>query len=224
MIYEGFWFSPLRSMCSTLSIRPPPGPSPAMSGCKLFKGSMQVIGRPSPYGLYNQKLSTYGTEDQFDHRTAEGFIELLGLPLALSSALHRSAHGNEANDRAHRRHRQPGGLAPEVLASRSSLADDRALVREDLLGAWPTSRCWGERGIVPKADAQALREALLDLVGEPSRRAGSRSARRGRRPHGDRDPPRPPGWVRSRAAPHRSARATIRSPSTCDCMRASRCG
>ncbi len=95
MIYEGFWFSPLRDVLDAFNQTS----AKTVTGdvrLRLFKGSMQVIGRTSPWGLYNHKLSTYGTEDQFDHRAAEGFIELLGLPLALSSALHRSAHGNKA--------------------------------------------------------------------------------------------------------------------------------
>ncbi len=82
MIYEGFWFSPLREALeafNTASARNVTGEVQL----KLFKGSAQAVGRSSPHGLYNQKLSTYGTEDQFDHRAAEGFITLLGLPLAL---------------------------------------------------------------------------------------------------------------------------------------------
>ena len=39
------------------------------------------VGRTSPHGIYNHAMSTYGTEDRFDHRAAEGFIHLLGLQL-----------------------------------------------------------------------------------------------------------------------------------------------
>jgi argininosuccinate synthase len=55
---------------------------------KLFKGSMRVVGRASPHGLYNHALSTYGVEDRFDHRAAEGFIHLLGLQLQEFSRQH----------------------------------------------------------------------------------------------------------------------------------------
>jgi argininosuccinate synthase len=97
MIYEGFWFSPLRDVLDAFN----QASAKTVTGdvrLRLFKGSMQVIGRTSPWGLYNHKLSTYGTEDQFDHRAAEGFIELLGLPLALSSALHRNAGTQPGGD------------------------------------------------------------------------------------------------------------------------------
>ena len=84
MVYEGFWFSPLRDalMAFNNSV------AQTINGdvrLRLFKGNLQVLGRTSPNGLYNQKLATYGTDDQFDHRAAEGFINLLGLPLSLFS-------------------------------------------------------------------------------------------------------------------------------------------
>ena len=46
-------------------------------------------GRTSPFGIYNHALSTYGKEDQFDHRAAEGFIKLVGLQLYEYSRIHR---------------------------------------------------------------------------------------------------------------------------------------
>jgi len=55
---------------------------------KLFKGSFRAVGRTSPFGVYNKLLSTYGREDRFDHRAAEGFINLLGLQLQEYSRLH----------------------------------------------------------------------------------------------------------------------------------------
>ena len=55
---------------------------------KLFKGSMRVVGRNAPHPLYNHALSTYGVQDKFDHKAAEGFITLLGLSLHEFSRLH----------------------------------------------------------------------------------------------------------------------------------------
>jgi len=49
---------------------------------------MRVVGRSSPHGLYNHALSTYGIEDRFDHRAAEGFIHILGLQLQEFSRQH----------------------------------------------------------------------------------------------------------------------------------------
>jgi argininosuccinate synthase len=87
MVYEGFWFSPLRdgldAFNSTLA-RSVEGTVQV----KLHKGSMQVVARESKFGVYNRKLSTYGKEDLFDHRAAEGFISLLGMQLVEYRRLH----------------------------------------------------------------------------------------------------------------------------------------
>ena len=49
---------------------------------KLFKGNVDVVGRKSPYSLFDEKIATFeddgGTYDQAD---AEGFIKLNALRL-----------------------------------------------------------------------------------------------------------------------------------------------
>ena len=87
LVYEGFWFSPLRDALdafnSTLA-----GTVEGTVQVRLHKGSMQVVARESRFGVYNRKLSTYGKEDLFDHRAAEGFISLLGMQLVEYRRLH----------------------------------------------------------------------------------------------------------------------------------------
>ncbi len=49
---------------------------------KLYKGSVGVVGRSSPYSLYDQDLVTF--EDgavAYDHQDAAGFIKLNALRL-----------------------------------------------------------------------------------------------------------------------------------------------
>ncbi len=87
LTYEGFWFSPLRLALEAFN----DALAQTVSGevtLKLYKGSMRVVSRTSPHGLYNHALSTYGVEDRFDHRAAEGFIHLLGLQLQEFSRQH----------------------------------------------------------------------------------------------------------------------------------------
>jgi argininosuccinate synthase len=38
------------------------------------------VGRKSDTALYSEDLATYSADDQFDHRSAEGFIYVWGLP------------------------------------------------------------------------------------------------------------------------------------------------
>jgi argininosuccinate synthase len=87
LTYDGFWYSPLRLAIQAFN----DSLSQSVTGevvLKLFKGSMRVVGRNAPHGLYNHALSTYGVEDRFDHRAAEGFIKLLGLQLQEFSRQH----------------------------------------------------------------------------------------------------------------------------------------
>ncbi|MFN2521476.1 MAG: hypothetical protein ABR525_10590, partial [Candidatus Limnocylindria bacterium] len=48
---------------------------------KLHKGTATVVGRRSDHSLYSTSLATYGKGDTFDHKAAEGFINVFGLPL-----------------------------------------------------------------------------------------------------------------------------------------------
>ncbi|MBA2370303.1 MAG: argininosuccinate synthase [Chloroflexi bacterium] len=48
---------------------------------RLHRASATVVGRRSPHSLYSMALATYGKGDAFDHRAAEGFIGVFGLPL-----------------------------------------------------------------------------------------------------------------------------------------------
>jgi argininosuccinate synthase len=62
---------------------------------KLFKGSAQVVGRKSPFALYDLGLATYGEGDTFDHGAAAGFIRLHGLPIETAARM-RGAAGSPA--------------------------------------------------------------------------------------------------------------------------------
>ena len=87
LIYEGFWYSPLRSALSAFNAEHEKTVTGEVT-LKLYKGSLAVVGRSSPFGVYNHALSSYGKQDAFDHRASEGFIKLLGLPLHLFSSMH----------------------------------------------------------------------------------------------------------------------------------------
>jgi argininosuccinate synthase len=81
LVYYGFWFSPEREMLQALVDKS----QELVTGTvrlKLYKGNASVIGRESPYSLYNQDLVTFeeGTV-AYDHRDAAGFIRLNALRL-----------------------------------------------------------------------------------------------------------------------------------------------
>jgi argininosuccinate synthase len=81
LIYNGFWFSPEREMLQALIDKS----QEAVTGrvrLKLYKGGVHVVGRTSPYSLYDQDLVTFEEGAvAYDHRDAAGFIKLNALRL-----------------------------------------------------------------------------------------------------------------------------------------------
>lgn len=84
LIYEGLWFSPLRNALSAFLEETQKHVTGTVR-VKLFKGHAIIEGRKSPYSLYDEKLATYTSEDEFDHGAAVGFINLWGLPTKVQS-------------------------------------------------------------------------------------------------------------------------------------------
>ncbi|MFG1181048.1 argininosuccinate synthase [Xanthobacter versatilis] len=81
LIYNGFWFSPEREMLQA-AIDHSQAYVTGEVTVKLYKGNTTVIGRKSPYSLYNQELVTFEEGAvAYDHRDAAGFIKLNALRL-----------------------------------------------------------------------------------------------------------------------------------------------
>ena len=78
LVYEGLWFSPLKTALDAFIDQTQERVTGTVR-VKFFKGNATVVGRKSPYSLYSEDLSTYGVDDQFDHKAAEGFIYIWGL-------------------------------------------------------------------------------------------------------------------------------------------------
>ena len=79
LIYNGLWFSPLKAALDAFIQKTQERVSGTVR-MKLFKGNATIVGRRSENSLYNPELATYGAGDQFDHKAAEGFIYVWGLP------------------------------------------------------------------------------------------------------------------------------------------------
>lgn len=79
LVYNGLWFSPLKGALDAF-IQQTQERVTGVVRVKLFKGNAMVVGRKSDNSLYSFDLATYGAEDEFDHKAAEGFIYVWGLP------------------------------------------------------------------------------------------------------------------------------------------------
>jgi argininosuccinate synthase len=79
LIYNGLWYSPLKAALDAFIQKTQERVSGTVR-VKLLKGNATIVGRRSENSLYTPDLATYGAEDQFDHKAAEGFIYIWGLP------------------------------------------------------------------------------------------------------------------------------------------------
>jgi argininosuccinate synthase len=91
LIYNGFWFTPEREMLQAAIDHSQAYVSGEVR-VKLYKGNVTIIGRESPYSLYDQDLVTFEEgKVAYDHRDASGFIKLNALRLAVKARRDRRA-------------------------------------------------------------------------------------------------------------------------------------
>jgi len=79
LVYYGLWYSPLKEALDSFVNATQKCVTGAVK-LKLFKGNCVAVARKSPHSLYKKELSTYGKEDKFDQKLAEGFIRIWGMP------------------------------------------------------------------------------------------------------------------------------------------------
>ena len=86
LIYIGEWYTPLREALSAFVDKT----QETVTGTvrlKLYKGNIVPAGVESPYSLHNKELSSFTTGDLYNHKDAEGFINLLGLPMTVRALM-----------------------------------------------------------------------------------------------------------------------------------------
>ncbi len=87
LVYQGLWFSPLKEAIDAFINQTQNNVNGSVK-IRLYKGNATVVGRHSPDdSLYLPSMATYGDDDKFDHRSAEGFIYIWGLPSRIWSAV-----------------------------------------------------------------------------------------------------------------------------------------
>lgn len=94
LIYNGYWFSPEREMLQA-AIDLSQDLVTGTARLKLYKGSVDIVGRASPYSLYSQEHVTFEEDDVYDQADAGGFIKISALRLRLLKARDRKAGKND---------------------------------------------------------------------------------------------------------------------------------
>ena len=87
LVYDGKWFTPLRQALSAFV----DSTQETVTGevrVKLYKGNIISAGAKSKYSLYNEQIASFGdSKELYNHKDAEGFINLFGLPLKVRAMM-----------------------------------------------------------------------------------------------------------------------------------------
>jgi argininosuccinate synthase len=88
LVYDGMWYSPLREALDAF-VNVTQETVTGLVRLKLYKGNVSSAGAKSPYSLYNEAFSTFGRDEVYNQKDAEGFINLFGLPLKVRALMEK---------------------------------------------------------------------------------------------------------------------------------------
>ena len=86
LIYRGEWFTPLREAIAAY-VDSTQEYVTGTAKLKLYKGNIISAGVESEYSLYNAEIASFTTGELYSHKDAEGFINLMGLPLKVRAMM-----------------------------------------------------------------------------------------------------------------------------------------
>ncbi len=86
LVYNGLWFCQLREALDAFVHTTQRNVSGTVR-LKLYKGNVIMAGRKSPLSLYREDYASFGEEDVYNQKDAQGFIQLFGLPLKVEALL-----------------------------------------------------------------------------------------------------------------------------------------
>lgn len=86
LVYNGMWFTRLREALDAF-VKVSQETVSGTVRLKLYKGNIIVAGRKSPQSLYREDYASFGEEDVYNQKDAQGFIQLFGLPMKVEAML-----------------------------------------------------------------------------------------------------------------------------------------
>jgi argininosuccinate synthase len=92
LVYNGLWYTRLREALDAFVNVTQENVSGTVK-LKLYKGNIITAGRKSQTSLYREDYASFGEENVYDQRDAEGFIQLFGLPLKVEALLNIEGGG-----------------------------------------------------------------------------------------------------------------------------------
>ena len=89
LAYAGLWVDPLKDDLDAFINKSQENVNGEVK-LKLYKSSLQVVGRSSPMSLYDKNLANYNIKTTFNQSYSKGFIELWGLQTRMYNALKKT--------------------------------------------------------------------------------------------------------------------------------------
>lgn len=99
LVYNGLWYTRLREALDSF-VQVTQENVTGTVRLKLYKGNIITAGRKSEFSLYREDYASFGEEDVYNQKDAEGFIQLFGLPVKVEALLGIDGGGKS-------RYRQP---------------------------------------------------------------------------------------------------------------------
>lgn len=90
LVYDGMWYSSLKQAIDAF-VDATQETVTGLVRLKLYKGNIMSAGAKSPYSLYHEEFVTFGRDEVYNQKDAEGFINLFGLPLKIKALMQREA-------------------------------------------------------------------------------------------------------------------------------------
>lgn len=95
LIYDGKWFTTLMESCMAFVDKTEETVT-GWSKVKVVKGAIRGAGSSSKYSLYNESIASFTTGELYDHKDAQGFITLAGLPLKVRAMMEQKVGEGQA--------------------------------------------------------------------------------------------------------------------------------
>ena len=86
LVYNGQWFTPLREGLSAFVDKTQETCTGTVR-MKLYKGNCMPAGAKSPYTLHDMEIATFEADEVYNQKDAEGFINLVGLPIKVRAQM-----------------------------------------------------------------------------------------------------------------------------------------
>ena len=87
LVYDGLWFTTMREALDAFIDKTQETVTGSVK-LKLYKGNIMVASKESPNALYDASISSFGSSVLYDHKDAEGFINLFSLPSKIKAYKH----------------------------------------------------------------------------------------------------------------------------------------